>query len=403
MFVLKPLSRPPVAALWAGQVLSATGDEFYRIALIWIAAGLIGSAAGWVSAAQHLASLAFSLAGGMVVDRWEGRRTLAGTELLRAAIALIIPALALAGMLALWQIFAVAVGVTGLRALSTCALQTILPRLSQSAAERHAINGLLDGVRRLARIAGPGLIGAAAALLPVPHLLTLAAASFAVSALSMAALADSGTGRAPAGTVGLRRRALQLAVTARAVWRHKLMRWSLGGLAITNTAWVITFNLGLVLHVQQTMPGEIGALGAVLAAYGVGNIAINVLVSSLVIKRFGLTMFGGRLLYGIGMLLMGLAPDLPSLMAAAFLASFGGPMNDVPFLALMQRDFRVSQLGRVYSVRICLDAIGLLVGAAIAVVLLERVPVMTAIAGAGVFVIAVSLVGLWRVGMVQSR
>jgi sugar phosphate permease len=146
------------------------------------------------------------------------------------------------------------------------------------------------------------------------------------------------------------------------------------------------------------MPGEIGALGAVLAAYGVGNIGMNVLISSLPLRRFGLVMFGGRLLYGLGMLLMGIAPDLPSLMAAAFLSSFGGPMNDVPFLALMQRDFRLSQLGRVYSVRICSDAVGLLIGAAIAVVVLDRVPVMTAIAGSGVFVILVSLVGLWRVG-----
>jgi hypothetical protein len=335
----------------------------------------------------------------MVVDRWEGRRTLAGAELLRAAIALAVPALALADALALWQIFAVAVGVTGLRALATCALQTLVPQLSQSPAERYAINGLLDGVRRIARIAGPGLIGGAAALLPIPHLLTLAAMTFVVSALSMAALGRLGGARAAsAGTIGLRRMVLQLAATARAVWRHRLMRWSLGGLLITNTGWMISFNLGIVLYVQQIMPGEIGALGAVLAAYGVGNIGMNVLISSLAIRRFGLVMFGGRLLYGLGMLLMGIAPDLPSLMAAAFLSSFGGPMNDVPFLALMQRDFRLSQLGRVYSVRICSDAVGLLVGAAIAVVVLDRVPVMTAITGSGVFVILVSLVGLWRVG-----
>jgi MFS family permease len=107
--------------LWAGQVLASTGDEFYRIALVWIAAGLIGTGAGWLAATQNLASLIFSLVGGMVVDRWEGRRTLAGAELLRAAIALVIPALALADALALWHIFAVAIGITGLRALSTCA------------------------------------------------------------------------------------------------------------------------------------------------------------------------------------------------------------------------------------------------------------------------------------------
>ncbi|MBL8838751.1 MAG: hypothetical protein JNL66_21035, partial [Alphaproteobacteria bacterium] len=165
---------------------------------------------------------------------------------------------------------------------------------------------------------------------------------------------------------------------------------------ITDIAWTTVFTLGLVLHIQRTMPGDIGAYGAVLAAYGVGNLGMNVLIASMRVRRFGLVMFGGRLCYGLGIVGMGLAPDLTLMMAAAFFSSFGGPMNDVPFLTLMQRDFPPSQHGQVYSMRIFADSLGLLVGAVISSELLAVVPVQDAIVMSGVFATAVALVALWR-------
>ena len=48
MRVLIPLARRPIRLLWAGQVLSATGQEFYMVAVVWIAAGLVGRDAGYV-------------------------------------------------------------------------------------------------------------------------------------------------------------------------------------------------------------------------------------------------------------------------------------------------------------------------------------------------------------------
>lgn len=399
MFVLAPLRRPPILLLWSSQVLAATGDEFFRIAIVWIAAGLIGADAGYLSGAQFLASLTFSFAAGLVADRWNRRRLLAGSELARAAIALAVPLIAFAGTLSIWHLLFVAVAVTGLRSFVLTGTLAALPALSLNHEELYATNGLLDGVRRLARIVGPALVGIVAAIVPVPHLLTITAGTFLASAAAFWVLGDRlGGGRRNGGMSrrGLRRLLMQLAVTARAVHRNALMRWSLLTLMITDIAWTTVFTLGLVLHIQRTMPGEIGAYGAVLAAYGVGNLGMNVLVASMRVRRFGLVMFGGRVLYGVGIVLMGLAPDLSLMMLAAAVSAFGGPMNDVPFLTLMQRDFPASQHGRVYSMRIFADSAGLLVGAVISSELLAVVPVKDAIVMAGVFATAVGLVALAR-------
>jgi hypothetical protein len=53
MFVLKPLAVRPIALLSSGQLLAAIASELYRVALIWIAVDLAGSAGGYIVAARH--------------------------------------------------------------------------------------------------------------------------------------------------------------------------------------------------------------------------------------------------------------------------------------------------------------------------------------------------------------
>ena len=44
--LVRALSHRPVLVLWAGQAFSAIGDEVYKVALIWLAVGMIGEDAG---------------------------------------------------------------------------------------------------------------------------------------------------------------------------------------------------------------------------------------------------------------------------------------------------------------------------------------------------------------------
>jgi len=52
MRLFHPLSDPPIALLWAGLTTSAVGDNLFSIALTWVAIGLFGPAAGYLTALQ---------------------------------------------------------------------------------------------------------------------------------------------------------------------------------------------------------------------------------------------------------------------------------------------------------------------------------------------------------------
>src|SRR5258708_19734788 len=67
--VLRPLKDPAVATVWCGLAASTIGEDLFRVAVVWIAAGQIGNAAGYVNAAQYGAMLVVGLLGASLFDR----------------------------------------------------------------------------------------------------------------------------------------------------------------------------------------------------------------------------------------------------------------------------------------------------------------------------------------------
>ena len=76
----RALAHRPIRILWACEALSAVGDEVYKVALTWLAVGMIGANAGYLSAAQAGAILVFGLIGGYWADHWDPRRTMLHAE-----------------------------------------------------------------------------------------------------------------------------------------------------------------------------------------------------------------------------------------------------------------------------------------------------------------------------------
>src|SRR3954453_1702872 len=107
MHFVRMLRQRQLAILWMSQVLSAIGDQLYAIAVIWTAVQVAGAGAGVVAAAGTAAALACGMLGGVYADRWDRQRTMAGTDLLRAATVAILPVLAWRGVLQLWHLVVV--------------------------------------------------------------------------------------------------------------------------------------------------------------------------------------------------------------------------------------------------------------------------------------------------------
>src|SRR5262245_7791299 len=126
MLILKPLRHKGLAWIWGGQVFSAIGDQVHNVALIWLAAGLIGNNTGYLTAIQAASIFLFSLLGGIFADRWNQRTTMIAVDLLRGLFILIIPISFFQIGPNLWILVLVSIGVSGLTSFFDPALKSFL-------------------------------------------------------------------------------------------------------------------------------------------------------------------------------------------------------------------------------------------------------------------------------------
>jgi len=407
MQILKPLAHGPIARLWAGLSLAAIGDQIYRIALIWLSVQLAGAEAGWVSAAESAAVLATALFAGAWTERWDHRRTMIGADLVRAVLAVIPLAAWATGHLSLWTLVIPSVALAALRGVFEPALQASLPRLTPSPALLAPTNALMDATARLARLVGPTLAGALAALIPTVGLLAVTALTSLASAVAILSLRRD----LPRRTQEARGSRLEMlmrgvrALRGRPYFTYLLWR---GG--VVNGLWVVAMWLSLPLAVQRGGLEAFGAkglavVGLVMGAYGVGNVASNLVVGGLQIRAPVAMIIAGNAVVGLGLVLMGWAalaapPTLviPLMMAASTFTALGGPVSDVPMATLRQSVFPLHEVAAVHRLSIVSDWGGMLLATALAPTALQVVSPAMAILLCGLGIVAVALIGLTQPG-----
>jgi MFS family permease len=397
MFVLKPLTVRPIALLSSGQLVAAIATEIYRVALIWIAIDIAGAAGGYIVAAHSATILLVTLVSGVWADNWDPRGTLIGVHLLRVVVVLLLPLSATLGDgVPIWLFWSVAMAMAALTAFFDPALQTSLPRLSPSVAMLPALNGLVDGMRRLARILGPALVGALAVVMPMVQFFGIVGVLFVLAAALTIAVGPIPRDPTPRLQTGWRRRIVDAAVAGwRATRPHPLLRFALPTMFVTTTAWCIAFYLGLPLLVRDLPGADASLYGLAVAAYGAGNFAANMVVGSMDMRHSGRMMYLGRLILGIGFTVMAFATTPLWLMAAAAVAAMGGPTGELPMLVRIQTDIPPSLVAAVFRLRMILDHAGILCGLLIAPSLLDLFGTTAVVALAGGVSIAAALVGLW--------
>lgn len=177
---------------WTGQTLSNLGSSFTQFALPLIVYVRTGSALnlGITTAAEFVPYLLFGLVIGAWVDRVNRKRLMIVTDLARAAIISSIPIAAAAGVLSVEWIYAVAFLSSTLRIFFDSGEFAAIPSLVDRDA-LVAANGRIQASYSAGQVAGPLLAGLLVLVLPLPAVLYFDAASFAISALSVAIIRTS--------------------------------------------------------------------------------------------------------------------------------------------------------------------------------------------------------------------
>jgi DHA3 family macrolide efflux protein-like MFS transporter len=405
MVFLKVLRMRHLAILWLSQVLSAIGDYFHQIAVIWLAIKVAGSGAGLVAATGAGSMLLFSLLGGVYADRWNRRITMIAVDVLRALIVAMLPILMLFGILQLWHLIVVEIVVDGAGALFNPALQASLPALAGDAQALQATNGLMDVTRRLARALGPSLVGVLIIWIPLLHFFTLDAISFLISASAVFSLGRHFAWkpmRKEQVARGIKGIVTEIIGAIRLIQTRRPLAWAFVLMGIVSLAWSAAFTIGVPLLAARVLQANISAYGLIVGSYGVGNVLSNLVIGSLVIRRKLLMLFSGKIVVGAGFLLLAFAPHLSIALLGSAFAAIGGPMGDLVLVTMIQTALPSEQIGKVYSLLMLVESAGISLGLLLAVPLFKFLSVPIAIALCALVIITSGAVGLIRFGVQES-
>lgn len=399
MRTLSVLRRPDIFKLWISQLFSAIGDNFFDIAVVWIATQEVGAAAGLIVLAGSLPTLIFGIPGGVLVDRWDRRLTLAIVDVIRMSVLLILVLLSFVGEVSLWHLAVVTAINVGLNALFGPALIASVSIVSETSAELQAVNALMDITARLARATAPSLAGILLATLLPRDLFALDALTFAISAIAVYSLSRQLEWKPKPATQAPIDWRSNLLTGWRLIQAHPVMRWAVGMRLVIDWVWGTIFIIGVPLLVDTQFDSDPRLFGYIVAAYGVGSVISNVIIGNLTIRRRAFVMFSAFIVWAVGFVMMASATNPLVAILGSFIASFGGPMDNLMALLYIQDDFAGENMGKVYGLRMVVMELGYSLGVGGAALYYHLLPVQTGILLAALISAGCGLIGIWRFGL----
>jgi DHA3 family macrolide efflux protein-like MFS transporter len=302
-----------------------------------------------------------------------------------------VPVAYLTGHLSVVVLATVAAVLSALDAFFLPALQASLPRLVEPAALTPMVS-LLDSTDRLGRVLGPGAIGLLTAI-PQIHLFTADAVTFLISAGCFVAVRTHAAPPAvngPAGRpTGTPRSGWAALVAGWRVTAHRpVLRDALVLRGLCNLAWP-AFTLAAPFLISERFHHGLGAYGVLLAVFGAGNLAGNVLAGRIAGPSLPPWCCRAWALTGIGFAGLAVAPTYP--VFAVVTAGIGvcTPLANVTINAHIARTVAPDLLARVYAVQRVIVTAATTAGLpAIAALLGYASPTTTMLVGAAVITVA---------------
>lgn len=412
--ILRPFSDRAIAILWLGMAASTIGEDVFRVAVIWLAVDIAGNQAGLVTAAQNATMLIVGLTAGAIAERWKPDRTMVSVSVMSAFV-ILVPVVASHFIgVSLALLIGTVVSVAALRTFYAPALQSVVPTLVRDREWLQSVNGLLDTTWRLARLLGPAIAALLSAVLPVIHFLTVTAfgmLSAALAVRTIRARLQRDPADIPKIDPGWRGLLSSLAIGYRLLlFRDRVMTILMMTNAMVNGPWMVTLMLGVALLVKTYNPHlfgieDLAAYGAIMGAYGVGDLCANLYVGSVRFRRPLQVMYFGYIAMGGGFVLMALAtwavqPHwlLPAMMLTSLCAGIGGPFFFIPMITRLQTVFHGADIARVFRIRLAIMAGMQLIASLGGTVLFEKWGASNTVLASGCFILGVGLVGSFYFG-----
>jgi MFS family permease len=386
--------------LLSGFAISQAGDWLYNAALIAFIFEETGSA-GWIAAASVVRLgpyVLFGAIGGEIGDRFDRRRVMIASDLLRAGLMVAVSAVAAMSApmgVALVLVFLSSTASTAFEPAAEATIPSVVKEDDLAPA-----NAVLGTVENVAIAVGPAIGGVLTVLGPIYLAFAINGLSFLASAACISALSVRAKVRAETGRTSLRRRILDGVRT---------ISGSPGIAAIVLLTVAAAFIYGeqivlLALVSDELLGTGAGGVGFLFAAIGVGGILAAGVTSRLAEDpRPGRALALATVALGAPLVVLGWirAPILAYAVMAA--SGAGGIAFDVVAITMLQRLVPENVLARVFGLLDSLAVSGMIVGSLVAPILVTAFGLETTLVVTGLLLPAMVAVSLRRLRLLEKK
>ena len=290
---------------FAGQLISTTGTWMQSIAQAWLVLQITGSgvALGITVALQFTPVLLVGAWGGLVADRVNKRRLLIGTQAAAGVLALILGAVTVLGVVQLWMIFVLALGLGAVNAVDNPARRAFVVEMVGTEHVSNAVS-LSSAMFMAARVVGPAIAGLVIAGLGVSWCFFANGVSYSAAVLAFVAMRENEF----FAVEPVPKRKGQLREGLRYAWSTPALRLVLVLTAVIGTL-AFNFQVVLPLLARETFSGGAETLGVLYAFMSIGSV-IGALVSAHEAQATRGFVLGAALVFGAALVVAAFAPTL---------------------------------------------------------------------------------------------
>ncbi|MFC9767999.1 MFS transporter [Rhodococcus jostii] len=335
--------------LWvSGQIVSLVGTWMQRLAQDWLVLTLSHgnvSAVGIMLAVQCLPTLALSISGGALADRYDKRRILLITQASMAACGLTLGLLDIAAAATLSEVYFVAFALGCVSAIDSPTRNAFTTEMVGEASVSNAI-ALNAMTTNAARIVGPALAGVLIMVLGPGWVLVLNAATFVGVLVSLLMMNT----RQLFTAAPLKRERMQVREGLRYVWQRNDLRVLTGVVFLVST-FSLNFPISLAALAGLEFAGNAHAFGLLSTTLGIGTLAGATLAARrTAAPRLRTTFLGTVIAFGVVEMLTGIAPTYLLITIALIPTGALALLCTTSAMTIMQTAVPAEMRGRVMGI-----------------------------------------------------
>ncbi|MCC6147979.1 MAG: MFS transporter [Anaerolineaceae bacterium] len=360
------------AILWLGYLISYIGEYFILLAIPIAVERLTGSTlmVGLSVISEAIPMLILGPVAGVFVDRWNRKKTMVFSSLIRAALVLFLLLVQTPNQV--WLFYVIGFLMSCVSRFFHPAMNAVLPEIITDKDDLLAANGLMQLVTTVGLLAGPALAGfsigywGTSIAFIVDSICLLAAASI------MLFLRPPKIGYLPPRH-GFQAIWLDLKEGVHYLFANQTMIGVMVVMGVTQLGFG-AINVIWVPYLQRTFGIGAEGLGIVDSAQGAGMVLAGILLGFMSRKFLKHTLIGaGVVVMGLSFAAIGLAPEFAYIVAFSFIVGFGFIPAQSAVMTVIQLAVPDEKRGRVSSAQIALRTAAGLLSMAFAASLAETI------------------------------